>query len=198
MSPHCSTRLPCSPVSQRHRRKLGYPIYYYQEGAGPCAGVSAADGAATTGAASAPVEGLPMRSFGAWVRGLAQYKWGAVMFTVAILAGGEKVMSPPASWALPLTGHAMSAWDRAQHPTWGALPCRVALRCRAAMHRGCASRAGHWLTAWMPAPPDPTLLSNLCSHWLLPHGMGLHLRCRCRHLRGDRCSQEPLTLSQTF
>ncbi|KAL6770391.1 hypothetical protein ACKKBF_B03640 [Auxenochlorella protothecoides x Auxenochlorella symbiontica] len=66
--------------------KLGYPIYYYQEGAGPCAGVSAADGAATTGAASAPVEGLPMRSFGAWVRGLAQYKWGAVMFTVAILA----------------------------------------------------------------------------------------------------------------
>ncbi|KAK2076116.1 hypothetical protein QBZ16_001452 [Prototheca wickerhamii] len=69
-------------------------IYYYQNGVGPCAGMTAEESAAALAAAAgastddaAPVPApLPMRSFSGWVHGLKEYKWGAVSFTVGLLS----------------------------------------------------------------------------------------------------------------
>lgn len=84
-----------TPGLSHKRRAFGYPIYVYAAGAGPCAGEdgSAAAAADTTSAetsepVAAPPPVLPMRTFSQWVSGLSQFKFGAIMFTVAILSGG--------------------------------------------------------------------------------------------------------------
>lgn len=76
-------------------RTFNISIYYYQNGVGPCAGMTAEESAAALAAAAgastddaAPVPApLPMRSFSGWVHGLKEYKWGAVSFTVGLLSG---------------------------------------------------------------------------------------------------------------
>lgn len=86
-------------------REMGYPIYSFEDGAGPCAGppdaapapapeAAAPDAAVPPATDAVPAEEppapvIPMRSFAGWVAGLGEDSWGAAAFTAAILSGGR-------------------------------------------------------------------------------------------------------------
>ncbi|KAL4432589.1 hypothetical protein ABPG77_000526 [Micractinium sp. CCAP 211/92] len=77
---------------------MGYPIYYFQDGEGPCAGppppAPPAAPAAAVPSTEVAAEPLPMRTFGGWVAGLGNDAWGAVSFTAGILSVlGTSVMA---------------------------------------------------------------------------------------------------------
>ncbi|KAL4436812.1 hypothetical protein ABPG75_003951 [Micractinium tetrahymenae] len=72
---------------------MGYAIYFYQDGEGPCAGPQPPSPAPAPEPAAEPAPeaeeepaALPMRAFSSWVAGLGGDAWGAVSFTAAILS----------------------------------------------------------------------------------------------------------------
>lgn len=73
-------------------RDMGYSIYYFQDGEGPCAGppppAPPAAPAAAAPSTEVAAEPLPMRTLCGWVAGLGNDAWGAVSFTAGILSGG--------------------------------------------------------------------------------------------------------------
>ncbi|GAB4815293.1 hypothetical protein N2152v2_002339 [Parachlorella kessleri] len=73
---------------------LGYPVYYYQAGDGPCSGMLEAPtsggeeaAGAVDGGSTPEVMPLPMRSFGQWVRDLGDDGLILISFMVAVAAG---------------------------------------------------------------------------------------------------------------
>lgn len=80
--PDCNPKFNPTLIHVTHRA-MGYPVYHFQDGEGPCSGVPTPPEEAT-GADVPPVK--PMRTFSQWVEGLGDYGLGAVSFTAAIIA----------------------------------------------------------------------------------------------------------------
>ncbi|KAI3436429.1 hypothetical protein D9Q98_005846 [Chlorella vulgaris] len=67
--------------------ELGYPIYYFQDGAGPCnpAAAEPAVEEAVDEEIEEPAPMLPMRSLGAWGAGLQNDGWSLAAFIMSLL-----------------------------------------------------------------------------------------------------------------
>jgi hypothetical protein len=112
----------CHPA----RSELGYEVYYFQDGEGPCAppapapapvaeaapadiidaaapgpALEAAVDAAVAEAVEEPALPNPMRSFGGWLRGLDEDGWGLASFIIAIISGGRRAGLPAGPCMLP-------------------------------------------------------------------------------------------------
>ena len=131
-------------------RDMGYPVHYFQDGEGPCAGppppieapAPAPAGNAVVEAVAEVVEEeeeeqpeLPMRSFSGWVGGMDSDAWSAASFTAALVAGACASLA--------------QLWR-----TW-----RLAIHCA-----GCMAHHTHSSCPWLP-PLAPAVVGSGVVAW---------------------------------
>ena len=157
---------------------MGYPVHYFQDGEGACAGPPPAPEApapeAPAPAGEAAVEAveevvaeeeedqlpLAMRSFSGWVGGLDSDAWSAAAFAAALVAGACAAslaqLCRPGTPATRLRS----------------LPCTV-MGAAASCCTPC-----RWQCMWLNPMALPMVArSGTCSGWEWRHGLDLHVRC---------------------